>query len=282
MTNKEPVLVGVASRPIESLGLYHVLPGSRALVVGLAHAEGDDGSVDAIEGPSWPLDALPSLAATGRCASVGFTHEGPRAPVGPLLAALAFARQSGLATVLRCGERLSVPECDAFAPSLDAVVLEIAPFRARNDSADASHPMREVLARLRHAGVWVEVVTLLDGNASARDLVETALSLKAIDGAMPWHLRCVRQLVAHQKQLATSVVAQAVRAGERAGLENVYAPEAASGDREITFCPVCRDVVLIERFFGQPQSFLADGRRCPRCGTRARGLFAPTIATASA
>jgi pyruvate formate lyase activating enzyme len=86
-------------------------------------------------------------------------------------------------------------------------------------------------------------------------------------------VRCIpgeESLIAHWTATA---IERALAAGARAGLEYVYAVDAPGADRELTFCPVCRDVVLIERFQGQPRTFLADGLRCPRCRTKAHGLF---------
>lgn len=282
MWSAVPTLVRVASRPIEALDLYHVLPGSRALVVGFAEPAAANGRRAASIDPAWPLAALPRLARTGRCATVAFAEGEPLFALPALLAAAELARSEGFVTALRTRELPSAEACVALAPRLDAVALELAPLSGRPCGAVRSHDVRDRLARLRQAGVWVEVVTPLSAEVAARDLLETALSLKAIDGAIPWHVRAQRKLLLERPELAAAEVAQAVAAGERAGLEHVYAPEAPSGDREITYCSVCRDVVLIERFVGQPQSYLADGRRCPRCGTRAKGLFERAVASASA
>ena len=275
-------LIRVASRPIESLDLYHVMPGTRALVVAFEAASAPSSPRTRSAQPAWSVEALGELAHAGRCATIGFVHGRSLGCLPTQLDALDRAHEAGCATALHIGAAPSVEECLALAPRLDALALEVAPCVAGAPGAEAAHALRDRLARLRQAGVWVEVVTPLPAEVTARDLLDTALSLKAIDGAIPWHVRAVRTLVAHRPRLAAALVMQAVAAGERAGLENVYAPEAPSGDREITFCSVCRDVVLIERFLGQPQSYLADGRRCPRCGTRAHGLFERSAAGATA
>ncbi len=234
--------------------------------------------------------ALPDLAERGGCRTIAFAYGEPVVTFQALVDGLEIVREHGFCSALRTAGNLSAEACATLAPALDAVVLRIDSFdelTARRDGSAAPHLLRDHLSTLRHAGVWVEVTTLLKPgfNDSEAELLELALSLKAVDGAIPWHLRSddsdqgghgAEQLHArsHQSSRIAIATARALDAAKRAGLEYVYAAEAPDSDRELTFCPVCRDVVLIERCFGQPRSFLADGTRCPRCLTRAHGLFA--------
>jgi len=264
------VLEGVAKLPVESLGLYHVFPGSSVLAAQLSEA--------AVAGDSrWPLEVLPVMTRAAGCRVVAFVAraaDDARAAVAPLLRALDVVREEGGVALVRGDERLLLAACDELALRVDAIALEIAPFDERSEEGRTrAGRVRDRLARLRHAGVWVEVTSRLALGLPDRALLETALSLKAIDGAMPWHLRCDARGSGDVARAAARLIDAAQDAGARAGLEYVYAVSAAGGDSELTFCPVCRDTVLIERFLGRPQSWLVDGACCPRCRTPAHGLF---------
>jgi len=271
-------------RRIEALGLYHVLPGSHALTVALGEsppAEGDAGRHADPELHSYSISELPDLARRGRCRAVAFGYAEPTFAVETLAPALDLVRRARLLAIVHTTGVMSAAAADLLAPRLDAVSLQLPTLMeptARRHGHVGPHVLRENLRRLRRAGVWVETSTLLEPgvNDSREELLEIALSLRAIDSAVPWHVRCIPAEEPLLVRWAATATERALEAGARAGLEYVYAADAPTSDRELTFCPVCRDVVLIERFLGQPRSFLADGLRCPRCRTRAHGLFQPT------
>lgn len=263
--DNEPQLTNVAVRTVESLGLYHVFPGANALWSEFARP----GRLSKGK-RTWPLDALPVLARLGDCAIAAFAVDGGSAVNGELFEAISVARAACLATVLCARELLPVAICDVLSRRVDAVALEFAPFDDRTAAGrERAHQLRDQLSRLRQAGAWVEVTTPIAAETPRGALLETALSLKAIDGAIPWHLRAL--------PAAAALLPIALDTGSRAGLEYVYAVDAPDHDGEITFCPVCRDVVLIERFMGRPHRFFAGSQRCPRCRTRAHGVFEAAI-----
>ncbi len=261
-----PGVVHASRRPVEQLPLWHVLPGVRALVAVLGEARDE---APAAPRGAWSIEALPSLARSGGCPLVALSATSPR-PL--LLEALRVVRAAGLLAVVRADESLDAETCQQIAPCVDAVALEFAPFDERSAAGrERACQVRDRLLQLRRADVWVEVATAVERPLPAAAWLETALSLRAIDPAIPWHV--IERSA--QPAVAAREVAQAQAAGQRAGLHHVYAEAAADGGGELTFCAVCRDVVLIERFMGRPSSFLAAGASCPCCRTRPAGLFEP-------
>lgn len=273
----------VVPRPIEALGLYHVLPASRALTVAFAEPEGRATvapSADPLQRTlhSFAIAELPDVARRANCASVAFGYVEPTYYIEPLVSALDLVRRAGLCTIVQTSAGMSAAAAELLAPKLDVVSVNVATLveaTARRIDSVSPHVLRENLARLRHRGVWIEASTVLEPgvNDSDRELLEIALSLKAIDGTVPWHVRCIPQDEGMLAKWAERAIERALEAGSRAGLEYVYTADAPGSDRELTFCHVCSDVVLIERFLGQPRNFMAEGIRCPRCRTRAHGLF---------
>jgi pyruvate formate lyase activating enzyme len=282
-TRADGRFVKIAPRAIESLGLYHVLPGSRALLATFADAP-VDGPEAAPSGTS-SIGELPELARTASAASIAFAAAGRAGPPGfadptlhyeVLAPALQLARDRGFVTVVRATGAATCATYARLASLIDAVSLEIPTLHdatARRLEGVPSHVVRASLATLRSRGVWVEVTTVLvpGMNDSERELLEIALSLRSIDPTIPWHVRCAA--ADEPRGAADRAIERALDAGARAGLEYVYTAESAGADREVTFCHVCRDEVLIERFLGQPRNLMAGGLRCRRCLTPARGLF---------
>ena len=275
----------VVPRRIEGLGLYHVLPGSRTLTVAFTD-DADDAAHELDEQAkprhlkSYGIDELPDLARRAGCRSVAFGYREPTYYVESLAPALAIARRGGLRTIVQTCGVMSAAAIDFLAPELDAVSLHLPTLRdgtARHHGHVAPHVLRATLKRLRQARVWVEASTLLEPGVNDGDdeLLEMALSLSAIDPEIPWHVRCIPADGFLSGRWAGSAIERALEIGARAGLEYVYAADAPTRDRELTFCPVCRDVLLIERFEGAPRTFLADGHRCPRCRTQPAGVFQP-------
>lgn len=264
---EEALLQRVARRPVESLSLWHVRPATSVLQAELVVDAADSQRDRSAEARRWPIEALPLLAGVGDCVAVALPSS---APLRPLLEALTIARSARLLTIVQANDALTAEHCAALARRVDAVALEFAPFDERTAAGrERAHQLRDRLACLRAAGVWVEVTTPITTTLPPAALLETALSLAAIDAAIPWHLRLASAAT------PPTALAPAVVAATRAGLQHVYAVAAPGDDRELTFCPVCRDQVVIARFRGQPVSFLGAGARCPRCRTRTAGLFEP-------
>src|SRR5262245_16053947 len=106
-TRADGRFVRVAPRSIESLGLYHVLPGSRALV---ATFVGTSDDADAAPAATSSIGELPELARAASAAAIAFGAAGAAGPSGfrdptlhyeVLSPALQFARDRGFVTVIR-------------------------------------------------------------------------------------------------------------------------------------------------------------------------------------
>ena len=277
-THADGRIVKVLPRPIEALGLYHVLPGSRALTVSFAGAAAPP--ADPLERAlhSHSPSELPDLARRAGAATIAFGYVEPTLQFEALAPALELARRAGFLTAIQSNGGATVEACLRLAPLLDAVSIDVPTLvesTARSLGGVPAYALRGALATLRSRGVWAEVSTLLvpGVNDSDQELLEIALSLRAIDDTMPWHVRCIPTDAPMLARWPERAIERALEAGARAGLDYVYATEAAGSDRELTFCHVCRDVVLIERYLGQPRNLMAGGLRCPRCRTQARGLF---------
>lgn len=261
------VRLRVAARPIEAFGLYHVLPGTRALVAWDAPPERGARGVAPLR---WPEDALLELAAAGGCETIA-VEAGREALRAPWLArALTAARRERFTTALRLAAADGREAGDAVLEQVDAVRIDV-------DALEQADLALESGRRLRDAGAWVEFSTRIaaDERDPRRTLALLARSLARFDRRAPWHVR--ERAPAHDPCAPRSgrVAAVGLEAGRDAGLEFVYAADAAAGDGELTFCPECRATLLVERFGGLAHVRLVLAGRCPGCDARPPGRFEP-------
>ena len=276
-------------RPIEASGFYHVLPGSRALCVsageGLprihlnAESLEDFSAQPSLTAPRYPICSSRGLVDQLRpeeCPSLLFTQTEPSYFPEMLDAVFSMARQRGVVALMQSNGSMSQETIEMLAPVVDAVSLLVPTLRestSRRLRAVAPHHLRDVMRYLVERGVWVEVSTVLfpGVNDSEVELNEIAHSISEVHRSIPWHLRRARPN--QEAGSAPDVLRWGARLGEEMGLRNVYSCDARPKAHDLTFCHVCGDEVLIERGLGKVSSFLRDGDRCPRCSTRAHGLF---------
>jgi len=181
-------------------------------------------------------------------------------------------RRRGLLGLLQTHGTLSEENLDWLAPVVDGVSLLVPTLQERTANRLGTvppHRVRQVLAGFFARGIWVEVTTqLFPGvNDSPSEILEMAHSIHAVHPSIPWHLRRAGGAASDHLREETLALARS------SGLRHVYATSTQNRDQEITFCHRCGDEVLIERFLGRVSVFLREGDLCPRCRSRAHGLF---------
>lgn len=263
--------------PIESLGLYHVLPGTRAASIRIGTPTDVAPRSNEARLASLDLAVVIEHVYRAKCSSVVFDDVRQR-DMGFVANALETVRkETGSLGIIRSSSVIAQGSIGFPLQSIDAASMSILTLHektARQFSSPSPQELRESLCRMRENGVWLEVTTTLVPavNDSENELLEIALSLRAIDKAIPWHIRHAEQYRGVDARWTSVAAERAISAGARAGLDYVYCSESGP-DRELTFCSTCRDVVLVERFEGHPRLFVTDGNRCPRCRASLRGII---------
>jgi pyruvate formate lyase activating enzyme len=135
----------------------------------------------------------------------------------------------------------------------------------------------ENLKRLKQAGVWVEVTTLvIPGlNDDPRALAALARFIADELGCdTPWHVS--RFHPTHQMTdrgpTPAVTVETAWQIGKNAGLHYVYVGNLPGSSHQDTHCPDC-DVRVVERQGYATRSRMTENGVCPGCGTRISGIF---------
>jgi pyruvate formate lyase activating enzyme len=276
---------------VETAGFYHVLPGSRALMVAAAAGRpaaktGVSGPEDFVSRPRLELrpplydpESVAALAQRQGCDSVVFGLVEPTYFIETVQQVFEVTRRQNLLALLMTNGVLTRDALVVLRDFVDAVSLSVPTLSDRLAARLSSVPpqvLRQNLKRLHDLGIWVEVRTdLVPGvNDSRRDMQRIVSTIVNVHPSIPWHL----QLAGPPPLLGAPVdgseaIQVALDVAASAGLQNVYAEGAPRRDHELTFCPVCYDEVLVERFMGQPRSRIGATGRCPRCQTRPPGIF---------
>jgi pyruvate formate lyase activating enzyme len=132
-------------------------------------------------------------------------------------------------------------------------------------------PVLDSIKRLREAGVWVEVTTLLipGRNDSEDELRALASFLAQLSADIPWHVSrfypAYRLLDAPPTPVAS--LERALRVGQEAGLRYVYAGNIPGHPSESTACPRCGQAVIERQGFRLVRNGIIEGC-CPHCGEK--------------
>ncbi len=281
----------VIPQGIESTGFYHALPGTRTLSVSLADSSPKSvtwplqldglGEIPRIQTSGtmrFSLSELLDLARQDVCDSVLLTGVDPAFTMDAAVRVFQEAAKRDLIRLVHSSGFLSLESVRRLAPLVDGVSLFVGSLlesTAAQRQLPAPRHLRQELREFHARGVWLEVRTVLHCgvNDSRQELLEMALSVRDIDASIPWHLRVADSPNA-DAQTASDALSRAVAVAEEVGLSHVYSVGGKDRGRELTFCHICQDVVLIERYLGRSSSRMGKGFRCPRCRTRAQGLFA--------
>ena len=184
------------------------------------------------------------------------------------------ARAHGLATAFVSNGNGTPRVLDYLRPHLDAYKVDLKGFDDRHyrELGGRLQPILDTIQWLYHAGVWIEIVTLLvpgfnDGEAELRRLTEF---IARVSPDIPWHVTAFHQDY-RMTEPANTTPAMLLRAADiarKAGLRYVYAGNAAGPRRRTSNIRRCADCGerLIARYgyFIQDYRIQADGS-CPSC-----------------
>ena len=169
---------------------------------------------------------------------------------------------------------------ELLAPVLDAANVDLKGFTQKYYKgicgADLAH-VQETLRRMRAAGIFVEVTTLI-----VPGLNDDPGELEALAGFLvedlgpdtPWHISRFHPTYRLTDRPPTPVetLHRAHAIGRAAGLRYVYVGNVPGDEGESTRCPGCGALLVERRGFRVGKVRLKDGR-CPDCGTAIEGVW---------
>jgi pyruvate formate lyase activating enzyme len=223
-------------------------------------------------------------AQRSRCRSIAYTYTEPTIFFEYAYDTARIAQQAGIANIFVTNGYMTSEALAAIHPYLDAANVDL---KAIDDGVYRKligarlQPVLDSLVRMKQAGIWVEVTTLVITGLNDADDELTAIATFIRDELgpeTPWHVSRYRPSYKYDAPTTpTSRLARAWEIGKEAGLYYVFVgnvpghmlPRDVKG--ETTYCHHC-GANLIERWgYTIRQNRVQDGA-CPDCGTHVSGV----------
>lgn len=274
--------------PVEKKPLFHFLPGTVSFsfaTVGCnmscANCQNwrlsQDVKSDARlleDGEDVSPEEIVDYAIKNGCKSISYTYSEPTIFLEYALDTMKIAREKGLKNIWVTNGFMSSETLDLILPYLDAVNVDIKFFDKDLYAKYCGARLEEILQnteRIKKAGVWVEVTTLViptlsDNKESLRKTAE--FIYEKLGSETPWHLSVFSGEASWKMQdlpdTSVEAIHEAHGIGKDVGLKYVYAGNIIGDPEENTYCPKCsamcvrRIGYLVERF--------DNSGRCHKCG----------------
>lgn len=288
--------------PIEKKPFFHFYPGTRAYSIGtfgcnfrckfcqnwelsqfpkaIAYGQGAEAARRAVEERSIhlpPEEAVRQAVAEG-CEGMAYTYNEPTIFTEYAVDTAKIAKEKGLYNVYVSNgfiTKESIEYADAY---INAFNIDIkGDDRFYRELAGARlEPVLESIKELKKRKKWVEVTTLIipGWNDSEEFLRWVAKFIADIDKGMPWHV--TRFFPAYQMMdVPPTEEAKLLRAweiGKEEGLNYVYVGNISAGEKENTYCPKCKFLLIERRGFDVVRNNIKNGK-CPECGRKVEGIW---------
>jgi len=276
--------------PIEKKPFYHFLPGSLSYSIAAPGCNfrckwcqnADISQISTSNEPGklqfTPPERVVKAAVASGSQSIAFTYTEPSLSLEYNLEVSKLALEAGLKSVYVTNGYMTEEMFAMQIPTLAAANVDIKAFDEaihRHYTGAHLQPVLDSCVRLKQAGVWLEVTTLLipginDDETQLRGLTEFIAAELGAD--VPWHVSRYFPQPQFRQIAATppETIFNAMEIGYQAGLKYVYGGNLrASVD---TVCPNCGELVIQRMGFGDANVELKDGT-CPKCGFQIAGVW---------
>ena len=280
--------------PIEKKPFYHFLPGTRAFSFGtmgcnLSCAFCQNASLSqpprqgkSILGDQVTPALLVQAALDSGAASIAYTYSEPTVFFELMRDTAVLAHESGLQNVMVSNGFFSRQCLEALSGLIDAANIDL---KAMNPEFYESicgarlKPVLDTLIRIRQAGWWLEVTTLLipGRNDADQELPELAAFLvRELGPDTPWHISRFHPDYDMRDSPPTPLanLERAWNIGRDAGLRYVYVGNVPGDAHNGTLCPGCGKPVLSRAGMGLVRSAMQEGH-CTACGAAIAGIGLP-------
>lgn len=277
--------------PIEKKPLFHFHPGTGAFSLATVgcnfhcyNCQNADISQmpresGRIEGRQILPEHIVDLADRQHCKTIAYTYTEPAVFFDYAYDTAKRAHDRGLKNIFVTNGYLSEEALDVIKPFLDGANVDLKSFR---DGAYTSvcgarlQPVLDSIIRMKHAGIWVEVTTLLipGFNDSEDEIRDIACFILDCDPGIPWHISRFHPTYRMTDRPSTPVdtVRRACEIGLAEGLRYVYAGNIPGDEKENTICYRCGKRIITRHGFTVGNNLLTEGC-CPACGAEIDGIW---------
>ena len=276
--------------PIEKKPLYHFFPGSRSYSIATAgcnfsclfcqNADISQGprELKTIFGQNAPPEEVVSEASRSGCASISYTYTEPTIFMEYALDASKLAHEHGIKNVFVSNGFMTEQSLQLIAPYLDAANVDLKAFTDdfyKKQCGARLDPVLKTLQRMKKAGIWLEVTTLLIPglNDDEKQLRQLAGFLVELDHQIPWHVSRFHPTyrLTDRPSTPVSTLHKARQIGIEAGLAYVYTGNVPGDDGENTFCHECGSLLIRRTGFSMLKQGLEQAN-CRKCGAELAGV----------
>ena len=280
--------------PIEKKPLFHFLPGTRSYSIATTgcnfmclHCQNYDISQyprihgGKIIGEDRAPEAIVAYALASHCASISYTYTEPTIFLEYAQDVATLAREHGLRNIFVSNGFMTEASATELAGFIDADNLDLKSMKDdfyRKVCKARVQPVLDTIARLKQAGVWVEVTTLIipGHNDSDEELTEIAQFIKSVGEGVPWHVTAFHPTFKMMDRPSTpaATLKKARDIGFKAGLRYVYTgniPGVLEGT-ENTYCYGCQELLIDRMGYAIRKYRMKDGK-CPKCQAEIDGVW---------
>jgi pyruvate formate lyase activating enzyme len=278
--------------PIEKKPLFHFLPGTRSYSIATVgcnfrclHCQNYDISQyprvhhGRILGEDRDPEAIVAYALGSHSASISYTYTEPTIFLEYAQDVAKLAREQGLRNVFVSNGFMTEASAAALGEFLDGDNIDLKSLRDdfyRKVCKARLQPVLDTIQRLKKAGVWLEITTLVipGENDSEAELTDIAHFIKDVGVGIPWHVTAFHPTFKMMDRPATPVATlrKAREIGLQAGLRYVYTGNIPGEGGESTYCYACRELLIERLGYSIRRYNLKDGK-CPKCQAEIDGVW---------
>jgi pyruvate formate lyase activating enzyme len=278
--------------PIEKKPLFHVLPGSLSYSVATVGCNFRCRFCQNADIAQMPADRRGTIlgdrisprqvvdaARHDRCESIAYTYTEPTVFFEFAFDTAKIAHAEKIRNVFVTNGYMTPEAIDRISPYLDAANVDLKAFTDKfyKEICGARlEPVLETLRRMKAAGIFVEVTTLvipgLNDDPGELEALASFL-VQDLGPDTPWHVSRFHPTYRLTDRAATPTrtLLMAREIGLRAGLRHVYPGNIPGNAGESTFCYRCGEI-LIERWGFTVRSNRIRKGLCPDCGAPIAGI----------
>jgi pyruvate formate lyase activating enzyme len=252
--------------PIEKKPLFHFLPGTSTYsfaTVGCNLSCGNcqnwqisqtvkSDKVMLEMGEEVTPEKIVEAAMKNGCPSISYTYTEPTIFLEFALDTMKIAKKRGVKNIWISNGFMTPQTLDLILPYLDAANIDIKSSEDefyRRYCMGRLEPILENCIRIKKAGVWLEITTLVIPRLSSDETVIkniAAFIKKDLGDKTPWHLSAFSGEISWKMRDIPNTTEEeihtAYRIGKEEGLKYVYAGNLPGDPEENTYCPACGEL----------------------------------------
>lgn len=276
--------------PIEKKPLYHFLPATPSFSISTMgcnfsckfcqnHSLSMVEDENQIFGEKISPEQLITMALRSGSKSIAYTYTEPTIYFELMLETAKLARQSGLKNVMVTNGYMSEEAFNMIQPYLDAANIDLKAFSDRFYKKYCNSrltPVLDTIKRMKKAGVWIELTTLLipDLNSDKEEISELITFIVNLDNKIPWH---VSRFFPHYYMLETAptdinLIFEFLENAKKMGIQYLYAGNISAEKWANTYCIKCGSLLISRIGYTTTLKNISHGT-CTQCGNHIPGIW---------